>query len=148
MLRNPSEYISWCACFALLGVFTWVGVEPAFAESFTEISVVASDASIEVHGFYSSSEPAPAPPAPDPEPVVPSVVVGVGRGVEVDVGSADEWNQALKECLAHAAHGPILIPRCRVILGLDTPNADEPDGGDGEDSAPVSVEDLSPPAGR
>ncbi|WP_138588767.1 hypothetical protein [Schaalia cardiffensis] len=68
----------------------------------------------------------------------------MGDGIEVDVSSADEWNRALEECLAHAANGPILLQQCRIILGLEHPQTSETPDSDPTTNTAPSVESLSP----
>ena len=85
-----------------------------------------------------------ATPVPDSTSAVQGPVFVVGDGIEVGVSSADEWNRALEECLAHAANGPILLQQCRIILGLEHPQTSETPDPDTATSTAPSVESLSP----
>ncbi|WP_276669427.1 hypothetical protein [Schaalia cardiffensis] len=98
-----------------------------------------------LRGMYSVSDvPVQAAPVPDSVPVVQGPVFSVGDGIEVGVSSADEWNRALEECLAHAANGPILLQQCRIILGLEHPESGESPDSDPATSTAPSVETLTP----
>ncbi len=118
---------------------------PAFAEDGIDFTRTTSNNTIYVGGTYRfSTTPVQAAPVPDSVPVVQGPVFSVGDGIEVDVSSADEWNRALEECLAHAANGPILLQQCRIILGLEHPQTSETPDSDPTTNTAPSVESLSP----
>ena len=140
MPLNPSKRLI-STGIASLALLIWGDMEPAFAMDLSDLTVSTSDATIEADGFFSYSS------APEPAfsvPVVEGPVFVVGDGVEVDVSSADEWNRALEECLAHAANGPILLQQCRIILGLEHPQTSETPDSDPTTNTAPSVESLSP----
>ena len=140
MPLNPSKRLI-STGIASLALLIWGGMEPAFAMDLSDLTVSTSDATIEADGFFSySSAPEPALSVP----VVEGPVFVVGDGVEVDVSSADEWNRALEECLAHAANGPILLQQCRIILGLEHPQTSETPDSDPTTNTAPSVETLTP----
>ena len=135
---------------SLISVVLLPGPEPALGadntivEESLQISTSTSGDTIDYTGTYSFSDFAVPSPAPDSVPAAQGPVFVVGDGVEVDVSSADEWNRALEECLAHAANGPILLQQCRIILGLEHPQTSETPDPDTATSTTPSVESLSP----
>ena len=142
-LHNPNRLHRFSGAISLF-VLLVLSPVPAHAADSHDLSVIASDDSIYVEGTYTfSTTPVPAP-VPDSVPAVQGPVFSVGDGVEVDVSSADEWNRALEECLAHAANGPILLQQCRIILGLEHPQTSETPDSDPATSTTPSVESLSP----
>ena len=129
----------------LLAPLLCLPAAPALAEDGIDFTRTTSNNTIYVGGTYRfSTTPVQAAPVPDSVPVVEGPVFSVGDGVEVDVSSADEWNRALEDCLAHAANGPILLQQCRIILGLEHPQAGETPDPDPATSTAPSVESLSP----
>ena len=142
-LHNPNRLHRFSGAISLF-VLLVLSPVPAHAADSHDLSVIASDDSIYVEGTYTfSTTPVPAP-VPDSVPAAQGPVFSVGDGIEVDVSSADEWNRALEECLAHAANGPILLQQCRIILGLEHPESGETPDSDPATNTTPSVESLSP----
>ena len=131
------------ALILLLEPHSSVKADTPFDPDLLEVST--SGDTVNLRGMYSVSDvPVQAIPLPDSTSAVQGPVFVVGDGIEVDVSSADEWNRALEECLAHAASGPILLQQCRIILGLEHPESGETPDSDPATSTAPSVESLSP----
>ena len=142
--HNPNKRRQFLASL-IISPLLCLSSSPAFAEDGIDFTRTTSNNTIYVGGTYRfSTTPVQAAPVPDAVPVVEGPVFSVGDGVEADVSSADEWNRALEECLAHAANGPILLQQCRIILGLEHPQAGETPDPDTATSTAPSVESLSP----
>ena len=131
------------ALILLLEPHSSVKADTPFDPDLLEVST--SGDTVNLRGMYSVSDvPVQAIPLPDSTSAVQGPVFVVGDGIEVDVSSADEWNRALEECLAHGASGPILLQQCRIILGLEHPESGETPDSDPATSTAPSVESLSP----
>ena len=142
--HNPNKRRQFLASLIIFPLLC-LSSSPAFAEDGIDFTRTTSNNTIYVGGTYRfSTTPVQATPVPDSTPAAQGPVFVVGDGVEVDVSSADEWNRALEECLAHAANGPILLQRCRIILGLEQPEPGETPDPDPATSTAPSVESLSP----
>lgn len=128
----------------LLAPLLCLPAAPALAEDDFHFIVSASDNTIYTGGVLTQSRDLPQAIPEESVPGSQGPVFVVGDGIEVDVSSADEWNRALEECLAHAANGPILLQQCRIILGLEHPQTSETPDSDPATSTAPSVESLSP----
>ncbi len=141
--HNPSKTRRFVASL-LLAPLLCLSAAPALAEDRFTLTTSTSGDTLYTGGVFTHSKELPQAIPEESVPGSQGPVFSVGDGVEVDVSSADEWNRALEECLAHAANGPILLQQCRIILGLEHPEPGETPDSDPTTSTAPSVESLSP----